>query len=165
MGVVERQRLQLRLQRLPHGGAAALRIRVQLQQSAPSTACRGAHGGSVGGVGGHDGHGLAHVHTGTARDERVRARGRLRLQHVGRVRARARRALGHVPMARPSAARAKRAASRGRSPQLLPPTRRVRRRLTSAEPGRRVATAVLKADGTRYVTLVVEARGRAQLKL
>jgi predicted dithiol-disulfide oxidoreductase (DUF899 family) len=50
--------------------------------------------------------GLGDVCAGTARDERVRPRGRGRLPHLLGLRARGGRALGHVPVARPGTTRA-----------------------------------------------------------
>ena len=82
--------------------------------------------GAAGRLGGHLRHGLADVRAGAPRHEHVRARGRRRLPHLLGLRARPGRPVGHVPVAGPGTPRTKRGAQPGRTPQLVPPPRRVR---------------------------------------
>ena len=104
LGVLVRQRLQLRLQRLVHRGTAARGgRRIQLPARGGVAAARGFREWRRGGpeVRGHVRNRRGHVHAREAGYECVRARGRRRLPHLFRLCARTGRPLGHVSMARP----------------------------------------------------------------
>src|SRR5438093_83546 len=131
LGVLVRQRLQRRLQRLIHRGATARgghRIQLPARAGVAVTqrrrdgephagdACRRQRG--------HDRNRPGHVHAREAGHERVRARGRRRLPHLFHVCARTRRPLGHVPVAGP------RAKGPQRDGHLVAPPRRVRQPLS-----------------------------------
>ena len=108
LGVVGRRRLQLRLQRLVHRGAAARRRhRIQLPPRRatrwPRRRCRRWPSSRSPRRCGTD---AATYRARAAGHERLRARGRRRLSHLFDLRARPRRAVGHVSVARPRAARA-----------------------------------------------------------
>src|SRR5437016_4541568 len=131
LGVLVRQRLQRRLQRLIHRGATARgghRIQLPARAGVAVTqrrrdgephagdACRRQRG--------HDRNRPGHVHAREAGHERVRARGRRRLPHLFHLCARAGRPLGHVPVARPRPQGAQ------RDGRLVAPPRRVRQALS-----------------------------------
>src|SRR5712691_748275 len=127
LGVLARQRLQLRLQRLLHRGATARGVRrIQLRARRPRAgreagsrrrgACR---------LRGHDRNRRGHVRAREAGHERVRARGRRRLPHLFHLCARTGRPLGHVPVARPRAQGAQ------RDGRLVAPARRVRQAMSA----------------------------------
>src|SRR5260370_1393000 len=109
LGVVVRQRLQLRLPGGAHQGAVAVGSRrVQLPRDG-----RAAAGGRRGESNarrdrGDRWNGLADVQARRARRERVRARGWRRIPHLLGVRTPACRPLWHVPVARPRATRSQR---------------------------------------------------------
>ena len=128
LGVLVRQRLQLRLQRLrsPRSnsargasntttGASAARSGAQVTRAAARARRR---------VRGHDRNRRGHVHAREAGHERVRARGRRRLPHLFHLCARTGRPLGHVPVARPRTQGAQ------RDGRLVAPPRRVRQGLS-----------------------------------
>src|ERR671918_442894 len=128
VGVVVRERLQLRLPGRVHRGAAAVGSpRVQLPRERREAVARGRQRGPARRVGSHDRHGLGDLHAGGSWYERVRSRGWLRVPHLLSLRAGRGRALGHVPVARPGTARAKRDGDPG---PLVPSARRVRQRVT-----------------------------------
>ncbi|CUI36553.1 Uncharacterised protein [Achromobacter xylosoxidans] len=105
LGLVRRERLQFRFQRLVHPGPAAGGRGVQLPPRRPGHAtghCRAAPGG-VRDLGGHHRHRPAHLHAGTRGHERVRAAGRRDPPHLFHLFARHRCHLGHVRLARPRA--------------------------------------------------------------
>ena len=110
LGVLVRQRLQLRLPGVAdHRAAAGRNGRVQLRRVRHAVTAGGRPGRSLGRrVRRGHGNGLGDIPAGRARHKRVRARGRRRLPHLLGVRARNRRPLGHVPVARPRATRAQR---------------------------------------------------------
>src|SRR5438094_865007 len=131
LGVLVRQRLQRRLQRLIHRGATARgghRIQLPARAGVAVTqrrrdgephagdACRRQRG--------HDRNRPGHVHAREAGHERVRARGRHRLPHLFHLCARAGRPLGRVPVARPRPQGAQ------RDRLLVAPPRRVRQALS-----------------------------------
>ena len=114
LGVVVRQRLQLRLPGGGHQGAVGVRgRRVQLPHGGLPAAGRPGQLRARRVRIGHRRHGLGDVPAGRTRRERVRARGRRRLPHLLGVRARAGRTVGHVPVARPRATRPQRGAASG----------------------------------------------------
>jgi hypothetical protein len=121
LGVVVRQRLQLRLQHGAHQGAAAVgsrRLQLPRDRRGPTGGRRGESGVRPDRV--ERRNGLADVHARGARRERVRAGGWRRLPHLLGLRSRAGRPLGHVPVARPRATRSQ------RDRLLVAPPRQVR---------------------------------------
>ena len=103
LGLIPRQRFQVRLRCRLHGGAAAERCRVQLPPRRPGRApARG--------------------------DERLRAQGRCRAPHLLHLRPWSRAADGDLPDAGPGAARSE----RGRTRVLVAPPRRIRDRREKA---------------------------------
>src|SRR5437867_9049829 len=124
LGVLARQRLQPRLQRLVHRGATARGgHRIQLPARRPRD---GRDGGPGAGrqERGQMRNRRAHVHAREAGHERVRARGRRRLPHLFHLCARTGRPLGHVPVARPRPQGAQ------RDGRLVAPPRRVRQAMS-----------------------------------
>src|SRR6266508_5463491 len=120
LGILARQRLQLRLQHLVHRGAAArghrrIQLPVDGREAGPGSRRRPSRRNR-----GHGRDRRGHVHTGGPRYERVRPRGRRRVPHLFRLRPRRRRALGHVPVAGPSTEGTQ------RDRAVVPPPRRVR---------------------------------------
>jgi hypothetical protein len=103
LGVVVRERLQLRLRGDVHRGAAAVGSRrAQLPRDGdPQRARRRGRSCRLW-------HGPGDGSTGSAGHERVRARGRRRLPDLLGVHPRAGRSLGYVPVARPGATRTQR---------------------------------------------------------
>src|ERR671916_744556 len=81
LGVLVRQRLQLRLQRRVHRGATA-RGRHRIQLPARGGVAVGRRRGARRRNRGHDRNRHSHVHAREAGHERVRARGRCRLPHL-----------------------------------------------------------------------------------
>src|SRR5947207_10713287 len=140
LGVLVRQRLQPRLQRLVHRGATARGgHRIQLRARQP---CDGCHDGGAGACRPERGHGWnrrGHVHAREAGHERVRARGRRRLPHLFHLCARTGRPLGHVPVARPRPQGAQ------RDGRLVAPSRRVRQALSQV-------VGVVGATGGREIS-------------
>src|ERR1051326_3738176 len=126
LGVLVRRRLQRRLQRLLHRGAAANRSdRIQLRARRPRD---GRHGDPADRrrQRGDGRHRRGHLHARAAGHERLRAGGRRRLPHLLHLRARAGRPLGHVPVARPRSEGAQ------RDGHVVAPARRVRQAMSEA---------------------------------
>ncbi len=123
------QRLQRRLRRLVHRGAAARRPHLQLPAREAGRRRPGRQRQGAGrALRGDDWHGCRDLHARAAGHERVRARGRRRLPHLFRVFARRRWHLGHVPVARPRAARTQRARPLVAAPRRVPGLRVVMER-------------------------------------
>jgi hypothetical protein len=128
LGVLARQRLQLRLQRLVHRRAAARgECRIQLPARGGVAAARGFRGWRRGArrrARGHYRNRCGHVYAREAWHERVRARRRSRLPRLFHLCARTGRPLGHVPVARPCTQGTQ------RDRHLVAPPRRVRQALS-----------------------------------
>src|SRR5207244_2176109 len=125
LGVLARQRLQLRLHRLNHRGATARggrRIQLPAQRAGREAGSRPR--GESRQVRGHDRNRRGHVHARAPGHERVRARGRRGLPRLFHLCARTGRPLGHVPVARPRSQGAQ------RDGRLVAPPRRVQERLS-----------------------------------
>ena len=122
VGVIVRRRLQRRLQRSDHRGAAAHgRRRIQLPARVGVAVARRRRPRRP--DRGDDRHRPCHVHARAPGPERVRARGRRPLSRVFHLRARPGQHVGHVPAARPRPARPQ------RDGRLVAPPRRVQPRL------------------------------------
>src|SRR5213596_1199369 len=157
LGVLARQRLQLRLQRLLHRGATARGSRrIQLRARRPRDG-RDAGPGACRRARGHDRNRRGHVLAREAGHERVRARGRRRLPHVFRLCARTGRALGHLPVARPRTQGAQ------RDRRLDAPPRRVRQALSQvmgvvgATGGREISRRMVSERASQQAFLGVSA--------
>src|SRR5436190_6222496 len=146
LGVLVRQRLQRRLQRLIHRGTTARgghRIQLPARAGVAVTQRRGDGEPHAGDAcrrqRGHDRNRPGHVYAREAGHERVRARGRCRLPHLFHLCARTGRPLGDVPVARP------RPQGTQRDGRLVAPPRRVREALSDV-------VGVIGATGGREIS-------------